>query len=121
MPIAIIELSWWKLWAITPVGCPGRRHRRWGGCYSILGHLQRGGTPSAAACLLATRLGTAWAALINEGIYGVMVAAWGDSTESVPLAQVVGKRKTVPVDHPWLDSARRVGTCLGGQVPICRH
>jgi 6-phosphofructokinase len=80
---------------------------------TILGHLQRGGTPSAADRLLATRLGTACAALINEGIYGIMVAARGDKTESVPLEQVVGKRKTVPLDHPWIDSARRVGTCLG--------
>jgi 6-phosphofructokinase len=80
---------------------------------TILGHLQRGGTPSAADRLLATRLGTACAALINEGIYGIMVAARGDKTASGPLEQVVGKRKTVPLDHPWIDSARRVGTCLG--------
>lgn len=80
---------------------------------TILGHLQRGGTPSAADRLLATRLGTACAALIDEGISGVMVAARGDSTEAVPLEQVVGKRKTVSLDHPWIDSARLVGTCLG--------
>lgn len=80
---------------------------------ALLGHLQRGGTPSAADRLLATRLGTACAALINEGVYGIMVAARGDSTESVPLEQVVGKRKTVPLDHPWIESARYVGTCLG--------
>ena len=66
---------------------------------TILGHLQRGGTPSAADRLLATRLGTACAALINEGIYGVMVAARGDGTEPVPLEKVAGKRKTVPLDY----------------------
>jgi phosphofructokinase-like protein len=80
---------------------------------TILGHLQRGGTPSAADRLLATRLGTACAALINQGIYGVMVAARGDSTEPVPLEEVVGKRRTVPLDHPWIESARYVGTSLG--------
>ncbi|RIK54528.1 MAG: 6-phosphofructokinase [Chloroflexi bacterium] len=80
---------------------------------TILGHLQRGGTPSAADRLLATRLGTACAELINEGVYGVMVAARGEGTAAVPLDQVAGKLKTVPLDHQWLDCARRVGTCLG--------
>ena len=80
---------------------------------TILGHLQRGGIPSAADRLLATRLGTACAKWINEGQYGVMVAARGEGTEPVPLDQVVGKRKTVPINHPWLESARLVGTNLG--------
>jgi 6-phosphofructokinase 1 len=80
---------------------------------TILGHLQRGGTPSAADRLLATRLGTACAALIDEGVYGVMVAARGEGFEPVPLEKVAGKRRTVPLDHPWIESARRVGTCLG--------
>jgi phosphofructokinase-like protein len=80
---------------------------------TILGYLQRGGTPSAGDRLLATRLGTACAALINEGKYGVMLAARGDRTEPVKLEEVVGRRKTVPPDHPWIESARRVGTCLG--------
>ena len=70
---------------------------------TILGHLQRGGIPSAADRLLATRLGTACAKWIHEGQYGVMVAARGEGTEPVPLDQVVGKRKTVPLDHPWLE------------------
>jgi 6-phosphofructokinase 1 len=80
---------------------------------TILGHLQRGGTPSAADRLLATRLGTACVDFINQENYGVMVAAHGDGAEALPLEQVVGKRKVVPVDHPWIDAARRVGTCLG--------
>ncbi|RME99429.1 MAG: 6-phosphofructokinase [Chloroflexi bacterium] len=80
---------------------------------TILGHLQRGGTPSAADRLLASRLGTACAHFISEGKFGVMVAARGDGAEAVPLDQVVGRRKTVPLDHPWIVSARGVGTCLG--------
>ncbi|MGH6922118.1 MAG: 6-phosphofructokinase, partial [Geminicoccaceae bacterium] len=67
---------------------------------TILGHLQRGGTPSAADRLLATRLGAACADLLNQGVFGIMVAARGDGTEPVPLEQVVGRRKTVPLDHP---------------------
>jgi len=80
---------------------------------TILGYLQRGGTPSPGDRLLATRLGTACTALIHEGIYGIMVAARGEGTEPVPLESVVGKRKTVPRTHEWILSARRVGTSLG--------
>lgn len=80
---------------------------------TILGHLQRGGTPTAADRLLATRLGTACAQYIHDGVFGVMVAARGEGTEPVPLKQVVKKRKEVPLDHPWIHAARRVGTCLG--------
>ena len=82
---------------------------------TILGYVQRGGTPSATDRLLATRLGTAAASLINEGIYGMMVASKGTSIEPVPLEKVVGRRKTVPLDHDWVNTARRVGTCLGDQ------
>ncbi len=80
---------------------------------TILGHLQRGGTPSAADRLLATKLGTACAAFVSEGVYGVMIAARGEEAVPVPLEEVAGKRRVVPLDHPWIDSARAVGTCLG--------
>ncbi len=80
---------------------------------TILGYVQRGGTPSAADRLLATRLGSACGDLINEGVFGVMVAARGDGTEPVPLEKVAGKRKVVPLDHQWVQTARHVGTCLG--------
>ncbi len=80
---------------------------------TILGYVQRGGTPSAADRLLATRLGTACADLIHEKVFGVMVAAHGEAAVPVPLEQVAGKIKQVSPDHPWLETARRVGTCLG--------
>jgi len=80
---------------------------------TILGYLQRGGTPSAADRLLATRLGTACADLIDSGVFGVMVAARGDGVEPVELKDVVGKRRTVPLDHGWIESARSVHTCFG--------
>jgi 6-phosphofructokinase 1 len=80
---------------------------------TILGHLQRGGAPSAADRILATRLGTAAADLIAKGRHGVMVAAHGESTRAVKLENVAGRVKTVPIDHPWVESARRVGTNFG--------
>lgn len=80
---------------------------------TILGYLQRGGTPSAGDRLLATRLGTACADLIDQGTFGVMVAARGDGVKPVALKEVVGRRRTVPLDHDWIESARSVHTCFG--------
>jgi 6-phosphofructokinase 1 len=82
---------------------------------TILGYVQRGGTPSPADRLLATRLGAACADFIHKGVLGVMVAARGDGVAPVPIEEVAGKVKTVPLDHPWIQSARRVGMCLGDQ------
>ena len=82
---------------------------------TILGHLQRGGTPSAADRLLATRLGSACADLLSTHRYGLMVAARGDATEAVPLEKVAGEKKLVPLDHPWIQAARLVGTCMGDE------
>jgi 6-phosphofructokinase 1 len=80
---------------------------------TVLGHLQRGGTPSAADRLLATRLGTACAELLNQNVFGVMVAARGQTAVPVALQKVAGETKLVPRDHPWIQSARCVGTCFG--------
>lgn len=80
---------------------------------TILGHVQRGGTPSSSDRVLATRLGTACAKLLNENVHGVMVAADGDGTKAIPLKQVAGVKKLVTNDHPWVNSARLVGTSLG--------
>jgi 6-phosphofructokinase 1 len=80
---------------------------------TILGYVQRGGTPSVADRLLATRLGTACAGFIHEGVFGVMVAARGNGVKAVPIGEVAGRLKTVPARHQWIEAARRVGTCLG--------
>jgi 6-phosphofructokinase 1 len=80
---------------------------------TILGYVQRGGTPSAADRLLATRLGTKCVELIEQECFGVMVAARGGGTEPVPIVEVAGNLKLIPQDHAWVQSARRVGTCLG--------
>ena len=78
-----------------------------------LGHVQRGGIPTAADRLLCTRLGVRTAQLLAEGVYNVMVAVKGDACEPVDLELVAGRKKTVPIDHPWISAARLVGTCLG--------
>jgi len=80
---------------------------------TILGYVQRGGTPCAADRLLATRLGAAAAELVAGGEFGYMVAARGEGTEAVPLREVAGKVKLVPLDHDWVAAARKVGTGMG--------
>jgi ATP-dependent phosphofructokinase / diphosphate-dependent phosphofructokinase len=80
---------------------------------TILGHLLRGGAPTAFDRLLATNLGTACIRLFQKGDTGVMVSIQNESIIPVPLEQVAGQRKQVSDDHPWLHSARRVGTNLG--------
>ena len=80
---------------------------------TILGYVQRGGTPCAADRLLATRLGAAATDLVAQGEYGYMVAARGERAEPVPLAEVAGRVKYIPPDHDWLSAARKVGTGLG--------
>lgn len=80
---------------------------------TILGHLQRGGTPSAYDRLLATKLGTACFEFIRKKEFGKMVAVQNNEIVTIPLEKVVKKIKNVPLDHPWIKSARNVGTCLG--------
>ncbi len=80
---------------------------------TILGHVQRGGVPSPSDRLLATRLGTACARAIEDGKFGVMMAVQGSDIVHVPLEEVAGNRKNVPLDHPWLETARDLGVNLG--------
>ena len=80
---------------------------------TILGHLQRGGTPSATDRLLATRLGTACAESLSRKEYGVMMSIQADSVKAISLHKVAGQKKLVPPDHEWVRSARQVGACLG--------
>lgn len=80
---------------------------------SILGHLQRGGTPSAGDRILATHLGAAAADLIEQGESGVMVAYKNQRAEPIALEKVAGIKKRVPLDHPWIDAAQKVGTSFG--------
>ncbi len=80
---------------------------------TILGYVQRGGTPSYRDRLLATRLGTACVDLLARGANGFMVAARGHGMLAVPIDSVAGHLKLVPLNHPWVASARSVGTCLG--------
>jgi 6-phosphofructokinase 1 len=78
-----------------------------------LGHVQRGGTPTPADRVLCTRLGAMAGELIAARKYNVMVAVKGDTCVPVPLEDVAGHVRTVPPDHPWVQTARLMGTCMG--------
>jgi phosphofructokinase-like protein len=78
-----------------------------------LGHVQRGGIPTATDRVLATQLGIAAARAVHEGKYGVMIGLKGQKMDQVPLEKVAGKKKTVPMNHPLIQTARMMGLCLG--------
>lgn len=82
---------------------------------TILGYVQRGGSPTPADRLLATKLGTAAADLLADGEYNVLVASRGDGWKAIPLEEVSGKRRTVPLDHAWIRAARLIGTSFGDE------
>ena len=80
---------------------------------TALGHVQRGGAPTAADRVLCTGLGVKAAELLADGVYNVMVGVRSGACVPVPLEEVVGVRRTVPLDHVWVRTASRLGTCLG--------
>jgi ATP-dependent phosphofructokinase / diphosphate-dependent phosphofructokinase len=80
---------------------------------SVLGHLQRGGSPTAHDRLLATEFGARAARLAMEGGWDQMVAFRGGQYASVPLSDAVRQLKRVPLDHSLITAARSVGTSFG--------
>ena len=68
----------------------------------MLGHLQRGGAPTAFDRVLATRLGGKAVELLTRGVFGRMVANNPPDIVPIPLADVVGKTRTVPLDYDLL-------------------
>lgn len=80
---------------------------------TILGHMQRGGTPTPYDRNLATSFGTRAAALAAQETFGVMVALHSGSFTRVPLEEVADKNRTVPLDNALLASGLSVGTSFG--------
>jgi 6-phosphofructokinase 1 len=80
---------------------------------TIPGHMQRGGSPCAYDRVISTRLGSVAASLIKEEKYGYMVAIKGTNVEPVPLEEVAGKLKYVPVDAPEIIEAKNLGISFG--------
>ncbi len=81
--------------------------------YVVLGHLQRGGSPTAFDRTLATRFGGKAVELLMKGQFGKMVANHPPDLVPIPLGEVVGKTKTVPLDYDLLLTARALGVSFG--------
>ena len=82
----------------------------------VLGHLLRGGSPSSADRVLATRLGSRAIDLVAGHRFGYMVGVRANDMIEVPLDEVAERQRTVPPDHPLIKAARSVGTCFGDRV-----
>ena len=79
----------------------------------VLGHLQRGGSPTTYDRLLGLRFGTAAVRAVDDGEFGVMVGLNGPTITRVPLDEVVGRPKNVPLDCDTVLTARDLGISFG--------
>ena len=80
---------------------------------TTLGHVQRGGTPTAYDRNLATAFGSYAAAMVADGNFGQMVALQGSRLTSVPFSEVANQNRQVPRDAPLLTAGLAVGTSFG--------
>jgi phosphofructokinase-like protein len=80
---------------------------------TILGHIQRGGTPTPADRVLATMFGHHALDLLLEGAVGKLVVWKDGKLNQVDIESVAGKQRKVPADHPLVHTARAVGTSFG--------
>jgi 6-phosphofructokinase 1 len=91
---------------------------------SILGHMQRGGTPNPYDRTLATAFGSYAASMVASGEFGCLAVLKDGRLSSVPLSEVAGKTRTVPMNAPLIASALSVGTSFGvpsGDLPVSMH
>jgi len=80
---------------------------------SVLGHVQRGGSPSPFDRILATRFGVAAVDLVAQGGFGKMVCLRSERIETVDIADAVGRMKTVDPEGELIRAARAIGICFG--------
>jgi 6-phosphofructokinase 1 len=80
---------------------------------TVLGHVQRGGSPTPFDRVLATQFGNQAAQLVMAGQFNRMVTLHGGQLGSVALADVAHQHRNVPLDHPLLQAARQIGVSLG--------
>jgi len=80
---------------------------------SVLGHIQRGGSPTAFDRVLATRLGVAAVDLVAQGQFGKMVCLRGERIEAAEITEAIGHLKTVDPRGELVRAARAIGICFG--------
>jgi 6-phosphofructokinase 1 len=82
---------------------------------TVLGHIQRGGSPSCYDRILATRFGHAAAQLTADGKFGKMVALRGPEVVSVPITEAIGKPNLVDPNGQEVEAARALGVVFGDE------
>lgn len=80
---------------------------------TVLGYIQRGGSPTSFDRNLATMMGGHAVELISKGKFGRMVALQGNKIDSIPLQDTAGKLRLVTEDNELLIQGRRMGICFG--------
>jgi 6-phosphofructokinase 1 len=80
---------------------------------TVLGHVQRGGSPTPYDRILGTRFGVEAVRQVVAGNFGTMVALRGADIVSVPILEAVGKLRKVDPDGDLVKIAREVGTSFG--------
>jgi 6-phosphofructokinase 1 len=79
----------------------------------VLGHLQRGGSPTHRDRLLALRFGAAAVRMVEQGKFGHIVAYQPPHMVPVKMEEAIAVMKTVPLDSDTVQTARDLGICLG--------
>lgn len=82
-----------------------------------LGHVQRGGAPTAFDAALSSQFGWWAAQLVLHKTFGEMVVLRNSLCTSVPLSEVAGKVRKVPSDDQWVQTARSLGVVFGDEAP----
>ncbi|HKL30988.1 MAG TPA: ATP-dependent 6-phosphofructokinase [Tangfeifania sp.] len=82
---------------------------------TVLGYVQRGGSPSPMDRILATQYGSYAAQCIADGCFGTMVAMHKNELTTVPLSEVGGNLRLVEEEHPLIIKARRMGVSFGDE------
>jgi 6-phosphofructokinase 1 len=80
---------------------------------TVLGHLQRGGSPTPYDRILGTRLGSKALELIDNNQFGKMVAVKGNEIVAVPMEDVAGKTRLIEADSEMIKVARSIGSIFG--------
>ena len=81
--------------------------------YTVLGHIQRGGSPTPADCILATQFGVKAIELIEEGKFGRVVTIKDGRVNCVDYGTIANKRRPVSMDNYLIKTAEGIGISLG--------
>jgi len=85
---------------------------------TVLGYIQRGGSPTPMDRILATRYGAYATQCIAEGNFGTMVAINGNDLTTIPLDDVGGKLRLVDEEHPLISKGRKMGVSFGDEYSL---